>query len=161
MREKPGPGYRHVLRKNDVIDFISILPDWASLSKGLNAIILAPGDIHCDGWHDAGVVAVTAWEKVLWRTVSPEYYADHRDIFDRLEVERVKTANEYQCRFTLAQVRAYQLLHILLHELGHHHDRMTTRSKREASRGEGFAEQYALRHERLIWQRYTETLKLA
>jgi len=42
----------------------------------------------------------------------------------------------------------------LLHELGHHHDRMTTKSKRTASRGEGYAERYALAYADRIWESY-------
>ena len=60
------------------------------------------------------------------------------------------------CEFTEAQARAYQLLHILLHELGHHHDRMTTKPKVRASRGEPYAEAYALQYEARIWDRYQE-----
>lgn len=37
----------------------------------------------------------------------------------------------------------FQLLHVLPHELGHHRDRMTTRSRISAARGEPFAERYA------------------
>ena len=61
------------------------------------------------------------------------------------------------CEFTESQARAYQLLHILLHELGHHHDRITTKSQVRASRGEPYAEAYALQHEALIWERYLDT----
>ncbi len=160
VRERPGSGYRHVLRKKDIVDFISILPDWRDLSKGLNAIILAPGEAGCDGWHDTGVVAVTAWERCPWRTVSAEYYTDHKKVFEQLSVRSMKTANQYHCTFSDHQVRAFQLLHVLLHELGHHHDRMTTRSQRQASRGEGYAEAYALRYGQLIWQRYAEAFRL-
>ena len=61
------------------------------------------------------------------------------------------------CEFSEAQVRAYQLLHILLHELGHHHDRLTTKPCGKPNRGESYAEAYALRHEAVIWGRYQET----
>ena len=68
--------------------------------------------------------------------------------------------NEVLCKWTEAQARAYQLLHIFLHELGHHHDRMTTKSKSDASRGELYAEAYALKYEAEIWMRYLETFDL-
>ena len=61
--------------------------------------------------------------------------------------------NGYLCKFTEAQARAYQLLHILLHELGHH-DRITTKSQKRASRGEPYAEAYALTYEAKIWDVY-------
>ena len=65
-----------------------------------------------------------------------------------------------QCQFNTAQVRAYQLLHVFLHELGHHHDRITTKSRAETARGENYAEQYAFKHEALIWERYIERFGL-
>lgn len=40
-RERPGEGYRHVLTKKDVYDFLSLLPDWDKLAVGLNAVVLA------------------------------------------------------------------------------------------------------------------------
>ena len=46
-------------------------------------------------------------------------------------------------KWTEDTVRAYQRLDVLLHELGHHHDRMSTRRQREIARGEPYAECYA------------------
>lgn len=159
-RRRPGPGYRHVLKKGDVIDFISIVPDWDELSKGLNVIVLAPGEEDTDGWHDPGIVAVCAWERELWRKVDDEFYREHADILERLGVRCEKTKSGLLSKFSEATAKAFQLLHILLHELGHHHDCMTTRSKREASRGEGYAERYARQYENLIWDRYLEVFGL-
>lgn len=161
-RRRPGDGHRHVLKKRDVLEFIEILPDWAELSKGLDAILLATADPGCDGWHVPGIVAICAWERELWRDVCEEYYDEHQDIFQRLGVPcgRLQNGN-YRCEFNEEQARAYQLLHILLHELGHHHDRMTTRSRADAARGENYAEQYARRHEALIWKRYVQKFRLA
>jgi len=39
---------------------------------------------------------------------------------------------------------------------GHDHGRMTTRSQRQACRGEDYAERYAIRYSRLIWNRYVK-----
>jgi hypothetical protein len=58
-----------------------------------------------------------------------------------------------QVRWTVEQARAFQLTYILSHELGHHHDRMTTRSWRVA-RGEPYAEAYALDMMRAVWPEY-------
>ena len=58
--------------------------------------------------------------------------------------------------FTEATARAFQLVHVLLHELGHHRDRMTSRRRVECGRGEGFAEAYAVRHGAEIWTRYAD-----
>jgi hypothetical protein len=62
-RKRPGAGYRHLLKQNDILEFVSILPDWKELSKGLNAIVLAPGHQHIYGYHRRGVVHICAWDK--------------------------------------------------------------------------------------------------
>ena len=61
-------------------------------------------------------------------------------------------------KWTADQARAHQLLCTFLHELGHHHDRMTTKYKQSADRGEKYAESYARRYTELIWDRYFETI---
>ena len=98
-----------------------------------------------------------------------DFIEAHRHVLDRLDVpiEPVFDTPEDEeccrpklfsqvCRFTEESARGFQLMHVFLHELGHHHDRMTTRSKRFASRGEGYAEHYANRYADRIWQRYLE-----
>jgi hypothetical protein len=160
-RERPGPGHRHLLRKHDIVEFISILPEWAELSRGLNAIVLACGPGDADGWYreQPGIVVVCAWPRAIWVDLHHEYVGEHRRTFDRLGVKVTRKPGDRGMRvgrFSEAQARAYQLLHILLHELGHHHDRMTTRAQRETGRGESYAEQYALRYEDLIWERYCQ-----
>lgn len=162
-RQRPGKGYRHVLLQRDIETFIGLLPDWAELSRGLNAIVLAPGEYKRNGWHTPGVVAVCAWDEELWIDFRHDthFFEAHEPIFRRLGVP-MKPANDGYtlCQFTSETARAYQLLHILLHELGHHHDRMTTKSKVRASRGEPYAEAYALQYEALIWERYQEAFGL-
>ena len=184
-RDRPGEGYRHVLTKQDIYDFISLLPDWDNLAVGLNAIVLTAGSSRADGYHVPGVVHVCAWESQLWIAASSKYYEDHSAVFERLGVpcERAvdrlasdenKAAAVWEfrstfgwysedawvCKFTEDAARGYQLLHILLHELGHHHDRMTTRSQKRTGRGETYAEEYAYKYEGLIWQQYVKTFPL-
>jgi hypothetical protein len=154
-RRKPGSGHRHILRKSDVERFIALLPDWPELSKGLNAIVLAPGNQRCAGWHTPGVVAVCAWERELWQETDRDFCRDHQAFFQMIGVAMEPPDGDYVViKWTESTIRAFQLVHILLHELGHHHDRMTTKSKRWASRGEGFAESYATRYGDIIWKRY-------
>jgi len=154
-RKRPGEGYKHVLNKSDIYRFLELLPDWDKLAVGLNAIVLAPGLGYWDGYHSPGVVHICAWGTDLWVEYTKAYYDDHRDIFERLGVESEANENgEYLCKFDEEAVRGYQLLHILLHELGHHHDRMTTRAQKRTGRGEKYAEDYALQYEAVIWQQY-------
>jgi hypothetical protein len=71
---------------------------------------------------------------------------------DALAVERERRPNgDWEVRWTEGQARAFQLLHVLPHELGHHRDRMTTRSRDRAARGEPYAERYAETVFDLLW----------
>ena len=156
-RKRPGAGYRHLLKQKDIVDFIAILPHWPQLSTGLNAIVLAPGDWGRFGYHVRGVVHICAWDKDLWIKLSPEGYEQERFFLERLGVPSEKGDDEFVCKFTETTARAHQLLATLLHELGHHHDRITTRSQSRASRGEPYAEEYARRYTEQIWTRYLDT----
>lgn len=160
-RQKPGRGYRHLLLKRDIERFIALLPDWKMLSVGLNAVVLAPGDWSAQGWHRPGIVAVCAWERELWYSTFQWYHDEHKRVFDQIGLEREPESDGYVLlKWTESAIRAYQLTHILLHELGHHHDRMTTRSKWRAARGEGYAERYALDYSDRIWDRYVNEFGL-
>ncbi|MEN6489011.1 MAG: hypothetical protein ABFD66_09040 [Smithella sp.] len=154
-REKPGVGHKHIIKRKDIIEFIKLLPEWNELSKDLNAIVLSKASPFADGrCYSEGVIKIGAWPKDLWVSCTPEYFSGHKDIFDKLNLKYEKVGNMYLCKFDESQVRAYQLLHIFLHELGHHHDRITTKSKRRSSRGEAYAEEYARKYESLIWTDY-------
>jgi hypothetical protein len=155
-RQRPGDGYRHLLRKRDVARFVRLIPDWDELSRGLDVILLAAGRENCDGWYnERGVVAVCAWPTNPTWEVDEVWYEGHRGFMERVGA-RVETndGGERVWSWTPDTARAYQLCHVFLHELGHHHDRMTTRSRRECSRGEPFAEGHAWLYEGLIWERY-------
>jgi hypothetical protein len=153
-RKRPGDGYRHLLRRLHLEKFIFLLPDWDQLSHGLDAIVLAPGEWDSEGWWERGIVAVCAWDARLWTYSTPEYCASRREVMDRLGVPREDHGAYVLCKWTEGTARAYQLLDVLLHEFGHHRDHMTTRSRRDAARGEPFAEQYARRYGDMIWNRY-------
>lgn len=65
----------------------------------------------------------------------------------------------YVAEFTPASIQAFLLVHVLVHELGHHHDRMASPGQRKATRGEGYAEAYARRHEDIIWPAYCRVFR--
>lgn len=156
FRKNPGPHHRHVLHVKHVRSFLSILPQWNELAVGLNAILLAPHKTGCDGFHRPGLVAICAQPRSLRFAVPDWYVQAHRALFKHLNVCVEKTPEGVVITHTESSLRGFQLLHILLHELGHHHDRMTTRSRKRASRGEGFAESYANIHGELIRGRYLD-----
>ena len=155
VRRRPNAGYRHLLTKADVAKFLALLPEWDDLAIGLNQVILGAGDDEAMGWHQPGIVAIEAWEAALWWDDGlPSFIAEHDGLLRRLGVEHRTTRGRIVLEWTEPQARAFQLLHVLLHELGHHHDRMTTRRQRRASRGEGYAEAYARTYGDRIWQDY-------
>jgi len=156
-REKPGVGAKHYLRQVDVTNFTKIIPDWQVLRQGLYAIVLAEADESCYGWHSPGIVAVCAWQDGLISEWNTEFIEEHRAVLDRLDVEIIPDPIDtdwFQIRWTENSVMAFQLMNVLLHELGHHHDRMTTDSKNASARGEEFAETYALKKADQLWDRY-------
>jgi hypothetical protein len=159
-RRRPGDGYRHLLTCADIGEFISLLPDWDELAVGLDAIFLAPGEWNTDGWYEKGVVAICSWDRGVWTHSTRRFCDDRRAIMDRLDVPRVDRGSYILCKWTEPAARAYQLLDVFLHELGHHHDLMTTRSRRDAARGESYAESYARRYADVIWDAYLMTFGL-
>jgi hypothetical protein len=131
------------------------------VAVGLDAIRLDAGHPGLMGWQDFVIVAVCAWEHELWWNDADRGFVDeHREILDRLDVERAAAGPRVQLRWTEPQARAFQLLHILPHELGHHHDQMTTLSRRDAARGEPYAERYAHQALEALWPHHATTFAL-
>ncbi len=142
------------MRKVDLERFIALLPDWDELAEGLELVVLDAGRSGTAGWHIRGVVGLCAWKRDLWIDSRPDFVKEHVSILDRLGVETDSHDAGVLVRWTEEAARAFQLLHVFLHELGHHHDRMTTRSRNRAARGESYAELYATRHADRIWGSY-------
>jgi hypothetical protein len=177
-RRKPGEGYSRVMTVSDLRTFVELLPDWDELAVGLRAIVLGGEEASddCMGWYGPpGLIGICAWDHDLWWDIIEESWLDeHRPVLELLNVERRLLSEEeerellrqfagsfddrsFELRWTAGQARAFQLLHILPHELGHHHDRITTSGKRRPQRGESYAENYANHVVREVWSAYTRT----
>ena len=156
--EPPGKGYKHFLKKRDIILFLEILPHWDEINNEFDAVILAQGG-GPDGWYNNGVIGICAWDKDKTCSLTKDYFNEHKNLYDRLGVKYEIKKEAVICYFEENQIRAYQLLHILLHEIGHHHDRINTKSKMVASNGEKYAESYAEKYEKIIWNKYFETFE--
>lgn len=154
-RRSPGEGFRHLLTVAQLRRFLALLPDWEEMTVGLDAIVLDAGRKDVMGWHRPGVVAIRAWEQDLWwDDVDATWVEETARLLELLGVERVERADRLELHWTEAQARAFQLLDVLPHELGHHHDRMTTHDQRRATRGEPYALKYALEVLERVWPRY-------
>jgi hypothetical protein len=214
----PGPGYRHVVTREQLEHFVELIPDWSEISRGLDALVLAEGSTRVDGWYRDRELVLTAWPDPVEITVGAEYHAMHREIWERIgvpsrpapkfisaviggdpdvcpeardeldrwlssskfEIVRTNVEGEWvaidrdevpgtilaelteighelhlyeRCvfmRFDRCTAAIYQLLHVFLHELGHHVDAMTL-PERGGGRGEDYAEQWANRCAARIW----------
>jgi hypothetical protein len=155
-RRNPGKGYFHPASIDDIQRFITLIPDWRDVSKGLNAIVLDSGCDSSDGYHCPGVIHLCAVSDDMWQEFSTEHFEEHQDIFERLGVPFRVNGDQVTCFFDEKTIRAYYLLHIFLHELGHHRDRMTSKKGIRSVRGEGYAEDFARRYEEMVWPRFKE-----
>ena len=155
----PQKGYRHLLKRRDLERFIQLIPGWDELSEGLRWIVLS-NDTECMGYYRSRELAVCAWPSSLWEEdLGKDWYWKHADMLERLGVAVWKDGYRWVAEWTEDQARAFQLMHVFLHELGHHRDRMTNRGKRVA-RGEPYAERFALELEQLMWDDFTRVFPL-
>lgn len=160
-KDRPGKGFFHAVSKSDLIAFIDLIPNWTELSVGLKGIRLVEWDEDADAWYDHDrVICLCAWDRELWRYVTDAFYQEHRALLERLGVPVEESDGDWLCKYTPETARAYQLLHVFLHELGHHHDLMTTQRKKQPGRGEPYAQNFAFKYEAVIWDGYAEVFGL-
>jgi len=153
-------GQTLVTTKEDVWKFLRLIPDWKRVSVDLDLIYLdARVSKEADGWYESPeqpTIVLTAFEDDLTIYPGKDYFEQHHALFKRLGVDiQEDDDGDPVCRFDDDSAKAFQLLHILLHELGHHHYRITRGHGRFAG-NEKYAETYALKMERMIWKRYRE-----
>jgi len=159
-RESPAKGYRHVVTKRDVRLLTGIIPDWPTLCRGIESIVLTSSSEDHDGCYQffhrekTGSIQIPAWQGELWKVFAPEYFQEYAAILGLLCVASEQHDDGIECRFTLNQAKAFLLLHVFLHELGHHVDRMGSKTQQFSRRGEPFAEHYANDLCSQIWPAY-------
>jgi len=125
MRRSPGRGFRHVVTKEDLQAFLDIIPGWEKYSAGLERIVLVCGDGDEDGyyhfWHreETGGIYLCAWPENLWVTWERAHFEYHPQLAV-LGVAVESKGDTVECHFSEAQARAFLLLHVFMHELGHH-----------------------------------------
>lgn len=156
-RESPGQGYKHLLSKREIFDFVELLPDWKEFLYGIERINLAKGSDSTDAWYihnreGTGSIEICAWQTDLVQDIATGYFDQHQKIFARINLRYERSDDTVRCWFDEAKAKAFILVHVFVHELGHHHDRMTR--KRSGSRGEKYAEDFADRLEDIVWPLY-------
>ena len=164
-RESPGRVFRHVVSKRDVQTFIDVIPDFHRLCQRLERIVLACPTSGYDGAYEfyhreeTGAIFLNAWPEDLWIELNIWYFDAHREIFLRLGVSHDRAEKTVMCRFTEAQARAFTLLHVFMHELGHHHDRLHQKH-RDSTRGEDYAERFANNRFEQLYPVYIEVFSV-
>ncbi|MCG8426998.1 MAG: hypothetical protein MI754_06550 [Chromatiales bacterium] len=159
-RVRPDKGYKHVITKKDIHDFTDLIPDWDDISIGIKSVILDAGSSAFDGlyrhfsYEGTGIIWLSAWPEALWTEFTDDYFSEHQWHFDRLGVVYEKRGDDWLCHFTKSQAKAFMLLHIFLHELGHHIDKLRSRKQNVMRGGETFAEQYANTMFTELWAAY-------
>jgi hypothetical protein len=149
----PGVRHRHVVTERDLHHFFPCIPDWDRHRAGLRAIVL-DHDPGCFGSYDhRGIIRLSSWEDDLFVTFDPAFVTEHRATFDRIgiphDADTAADGHAVAVYFDAWTARAFQLVHVFVHELGHHVDRMMRRR-----RGEDFAEAWALDLEARVWPRF-------
>jgi len=157
-REHPGRAYRHVVDEWDVRLFVGLLSEWDELSRYLRGFVLVSGDEDCMGWYYRGVIGLAAWSRDFVRAWDKAFVEEHALVLERLDVPTEPYDEDWVlCRFDEASARGFLLMHVLLHELGHHRDRIETRRRVDSPRGEPFAEAYANERAETLWPDYHRT----
>lgn len=158
-RESPGKGFRHVVSKRDIQAFIDLIPDSEKLFQRLERIVLSAPASELDAEYvfyyreETGAIFLNAWPEDLWIELNAAYFDAHEEIFSRLGVSCDRSEETVLCRFTGPQARAFTLLHVFLHELGHHHDR-SNQKHHGATKGEDYAERFANSRFEMLYPRY-------
>jgi hypothetical protein len=160
-RKRSAPGYKHLVNEKDLNCFIGLIPDWQELSKGLKAIVMDRGGYDSPmGQYSGGIIVVSAWEN----EISGEFYIDfldeHKFILDLIGVDSEPRGKYCYVDFDRNSAKAFLLLHIFLHELGHHVDCMDSKSRKQPSRGEQFAEDWANEYAEILFDSYVDHFKL-
>lgn len=145
-----GRGFKHVVSSGQLESFIELIPDWNEHSFRLERILLSRGYINKFGYYEffrrekIATIALCPWPKDLWRPISLSFFDEHRHVIDALGVPHETRGHRVTCRFSVAQARAFSLLHVFLHEVGHHRDWLRRRGVRLRGR-EAIAEDFANR----------------
>ena len=127
--------------------------------ENLKRIVLAVHRDDSDGFYEfyrreeTGAIFLNAWRDDLWIDLQTTYFDAHQGIFERLGLSHDRLDDRVACRFTEAQARAFMLLHVFMHELGHHHDSIHQKHW-GSSKGEDYAEKFATSRFEQLFPRY-------
>ena len=152
-RERSGRGWRHVVSRADVERFVELIDDWDELAEALSVIRLAAG-AWTFGYSNPHAIAVRAFPRDM-RVPMVRFDCFARRVLSLLEVPAVGRCFHFQPD----TARAWQLLDVFMHELGHHVD-MRSNAMMRARGGEYFAIRFAADRLVVLWPRYRRAFEL-
>lgn len=134
----------------DVRRFLALMSEWRKELDELGEVILERGHPQFDASYRFFDCTIKLQP---WATLSPTWWSGHvwghDSILTRLNVPLEAVGDSFVCRFTRDTARAYMLLHVFMHEIGHH--LYFVRNGMTSDRSEKYAEEFALRFEGLMW----------
>ena len=145
------------MTKREILEFLELIPDWRTVLDGIERIRLHGGSDKWDGLYrhfekeETGCIWLSAWQCNLTLEITKSYFNEHRSIFDRIELKFERKKDVVICWFDEGKAKAFTLVHVLLHELGHHVD---SRQRSFCASGEPYAEGFAKRLEDEVWSKY-------
>ena len=156
-RASPRKGFSHLVTKQDILAFIELIPNWRAALDGIERILLSDGSDNLDGRYlsfrreKSGIIRISAWPTDLAMAIRKDYFEAHRSIFEKIELSYERKKDGVMCWFDKPKAKAFMLVHVFLHELGHHRDFML---RDDISSGEPYAEGFAKKMEDEIWAKY-------
>ena len=162
-RERAGKGYKHLIRKQDVYNMFELIPEWEKVSIGLDGVLLGRGSSSILGCYNRNVITVTAWEtEIVWTDANEGFIEEHSDVLNLLGIPFSPSEEKglYRVDFSEESAKAFSLIHVFLHEVGHHVDRMSTKRRRYCGRGEDFAENWANERSVEVYENYCRFYRL-
>jgi hypothetical protein len=147
QRIRPAKGFYHAVTPTDIRRFVRLIPDWARVAEQVKAVILTPGGDDCYGrYNNAGIIKLDAWPKN-----EPVFVPARKGwLLSSIGVDHASGLVSLQPK----QAKCFLLMGTFLHELGHHVDRVNTRSRADATNGEPFAIAYEHRVQQELWPAY-------
>ncbi len=150
-RMRPAKGYYHAVSVTDVRRMIALIPDWDEVAQGIRAVFLTPGGDDAYGrYNNAGIIKLDAWP----RSGIDPVLDRKRWLLAQIGIDLGSLKEGDLVQMNRDQARCFLLLGTFLHEIGHHLDRMSTRSKRDAANGEAVAVAYEHRRQQELYPAY-------
>jgi len=155
VRKPPGRQRYHPAGAEEIERFVGLIPSWEEISCDLDGVMLcAPWQEEypdTEGLYGEHAIILFSWPRQPEERFRHSFTRQLPEVAGRLSLRERRKDRDYAVTWSPSQARAYVLLFVLLHEIGHHVDWLLCRRGRYARRGESFAEDWAADCRQRIW----------